>query len=97
MAHGPVDDTGGPAAWTGSTLIRLNTNSIIGNPESPTVPGDGAAWDPSTDQWHSLARAALGTGETTIIWTGRQLIAWVPSKDYGNGGADTSTGMTLTP
>jgi hypothetical protein len=56
-------------AWTGKELIEL------GGLRRGNTTQDGAAYDPATGRWHTIApmRVNVGFDNATTAWTGRQL------------------------
>lgn len=75
MASSPLSPRRVNAAWTGSEMILAAGSSggdpVTGNGEMAY--GDGAAYDPRTDTWRSIA---LGPGHPGFepVWTGEQLL-----------------------
>ena len=63
------------AAWTGSELLIWGGAS---GPDPMSDPlADGAAYDPATDTWRSLAPAPLtARSPLTSVWTGSRWLIW---------------------
>jgi N-acetylneuraminic acid mutarotase len=58
------------AVWTGSKMI-------VWGGYSPSYRSDGAAYDPSTNSWSSIASSPLvGRYGHTAVWTGTEMIVW---------------------
>ncbi|MGP3963824.1 Kelch repeat-containing protein [Nonomuraea sp. 3N208] len=62
------------AAWTGQSVLCWGGRAIG---EREQLFGDGAAYDPQTNRWTSLAEAPIGarTG-AAAAWTGREMVVW---------------------
>ncbi len=56
-------------AWTGKELLEL------GGVKNGSTASDGAAFDPATGRWRTIApvRANVGFSDAVDVWTGRQL------------------------
>ena len=62
------------AAWTGSEMIVWGGGA---GECSATHPADGAAYDPASDTWRTLAESSLtGREESQAVWTGSEMILW---------------------
>jgi hypothetical protein len=73
---GPIDDFNpGVFVWTGTTVIDFNTSSETNGPGGSTLPGQAAAWDPSTGAWIRLPAAPLYGGDVAV-WDGDELLEW---------------------
>jgi len=73
---GPIDDFNpGVFVWTGATVIDFNTSSETNGPSGDTLPGQAAAWDPSTGAWTRLPSAPLYGGDVAV-WDGDGLLEW---------------------
>jgi hypothetical protein len=82
IAEAPIELTDATAVWTGSEMIVFGAALHGGNrPETPTA--IGAAYDPATDQWRSIADSTLSPQASTAAWNGDEMIAW----DYLNDSA----------
>ncbi len=80
-AHGPVDDAGGPALWTGAAIVRISESFSAG-----TRAGDTAAWDPATDRWFELRPAPLvPVPGTAAVWTGSEVLLWGDLRRWDDG------------
>jgi hypothetical protein len=68
----------GPVVWTGRALVALNQGTAQTGPAGALLsPGDGAVFDPGSDQWRRLPHANLGgLDETSAVWTGEDVLAW---------------------
>ena len=63
------------AAWTGSELLIWGGASGTDPMSDPLA--DGAAYDPATDTWRSLAPAPLtARSPLTSVWTGSRWLIW---------------------
>ena len=99
LPPGPIDDVNpGVFVWTGSTVIDFNTSIETNGPDGSTLPGQAAAWDPSTGAWTRLPAAPLYGGDVAV-WDGEELLTWgtlvVPTAN-GSESSDT-TGLQLGP
>lgn len=96
---GPIDDFNpGVFVWTGTTVIDFNTIAETNGPNGSTLPGQAAAWDPSTGAWTRLPPAPLYGGDVAV-WDGDGLLEWgmlnTPSAN-GSESSDT-TGVQFGP
>lgn len=73
-----VATNAGPVVWTGKALVALNQGTAETGPAGAILsPGDGAVFDPGSDQWQRLPYANLGGLDgTSAVWTGKELLAW---------------------
>jgi len=62
-------------AWTGEEVIIFGSRLGGGN-GSDTMYARGLAYDPATDQWRVLPRYPLSPQASSVIWTGKELVAW---------------------
>lgn len=66
------------AVWTGSELIvwgGFGTYAVEPDTDGDYVFGDGAAYDPDTDEWRVLAESPLADRcDHTLTWTGVEMI-----------------------
>lgn len=71
-AGAPSPRTGHTAVWTGSQMI------IWGGTDIAATFGDGARWNPATDDWSAVS--TIGAPEPrsahVAVWTGSQMIIW---------------------
>ena len=68
--------------WTGAQMLVWGGYGR-GDNCAPCAHGDGAAYDPQSDSWTSMAPSPLsGRGGPGAVWTGRDMLVW--------GGADTT-------
>lgn len=83
--------SGHSAVWTGTEVL------IWGGEDGGKFFGDGAAFDPETEQWRPLARSPLaGRSAHSAVWTGTEMLIWGGAQgghDVFDGGAayDPST------
>jgi hypothetical protein len=57
--------------WTGDEVL------LWPEPDDPSGPRPGVAWNPDTDQWRRLAtqpRPSDGVSAGTVVWTGREMV-----------------------
>ncbi len=97
IAHGRLDDTGGPTIWSGKALVRVNlTTTISGGQDGMVKIGQADAWNPATDSWPELPDAPTeGRYQATAaVWTGHELILLVASPQVDNGAVQ---GLQLVP
>jgi len=72
--------------WTGSDVIVWGGASVDGD---WTEYGDGAAFNPATGRWRSIAPAPIaGRSGHSAVWTGSEMIVWGGMVDAGCGAAD---------
>jgi len=84
LADGPLSARSGAAAvWTGEEMV------IAGGTDAPPCPdlaqcdyvdgrlADGAAYDPATDSWRTIADAPLPFEEVKAFWTGEVMLVFV--------------------
>lgn len=91
------------AVWTGSRMIIFG-GARFGQNNGPSIPlGDGAAYDPATDTWTSIADFPNFTAGSNNIdfngfqkgfWTGSELLVWMNSKYEGRYDPTTNTWRT---
>jgi hypothetical protein len=74
ITHGPSDDLQGTSVWTGSALLTVDTG-INGGLTGNHHPGEGAAWDPTTDTWQAI-QPAPASGAAVHLYTGTFLLEW---------------------
>jgi hypothetical protein len=72
----PVALTDAIGAWTGSELIVFGGTTTPGHPGAAPPRLRGAAYDPVTDRWRSLAASPLPPPVFSGVWTGKQLLVW---------------------
>lgn len=62
------------AVWTGEELLVRGGQTGC---HDDRVVGDGAAYDPETDTWRTLASAPLAPRRAhTAVWTGDEMLVW---------------------
>ncbi len=81
MPPSPLIPRSASLAWTGKEMLVWGGYNCKANPCNQGVNqeplGDGAAYDPSTNQWRILALSPLRPrAGATIRWTGTELIVW---------------------
>jgi N-acetylneuraminic acid mutarotase len=87
LPDAPVDGrVGGVSAWTGEELVVLGgwgarmRDGVAINPDDDaamTYHRDGAAYDPATDSWRTIAPFPLKPRTAAAVaWTGRELLVW---------------------
>jgi hypothetical protein len=83
MAGAPAARWGHTSVWTGRELL------IWGGRDLDGPRADGAAYDPATDRWRSVAPAPLAARVSpAAVWTGSRLLVW-------GGQASEPTGLPL--
>lgn len=74
IAEAPIGLTDANAVWTGREMIVLG--AFLRNGRSATTDTSiGAAYNPSRDEWRTIADAPITTGDSTA-WNGHEMIAW---------------------
>jgi hypothetical protein len=68
------------AVWTGKEMIVWGGESCAGatcpSDQSPHL-GDGAAYNPTTDKWRTVAKSPLTAREpAATAWTGTEMLVW---------------------
>jgi hypothetical protein len=76
-----------PSVWTGSALVVLDDK--VGFPTGVTgPPGQAASFDPSSGRWTELPAPPKALSAklevATLVWTGRQVLAWSGGAMTGN-------------
>lgn len=75
IAHSPLSVRSWPAAvWTGTELLIWGGSDGSWPGESQLA--DGAAYDPSTDSWRSIAAAPFANAPIASVWTGTEMLVW---------------------
>ena len=75
--------------WTGTEMI------VWGGYQAGVPLGDGARYNPSTDNWQTVQSAGAPSARRnhTAVWTGTEMIVWGGRSDYstefGDGGLFT--------
>jgi N-acetylneuraminic acid mutarotase len=74
-ANAPTPRRYHSAIWTGTEMIVWGGDD---NPERFHSLGDGARYNPATDQWTPVSKdgAPLARYAHTATWTGREMIIW---------------------
>jgi hypothetical protein len=73
----PIPGRSFPAyAWSGSELLVWGGWDGSYSGEEPGTLSDGAAYDPSTQQWRLLPPSGLTARAPLFVWTGEELIVW---------------------
>jgi N-acetylneuraminic acid mutarotase len=99
IAPGPIDDLNPQAfVWTGKAFVEFDTGAEANGPAGSTLPGQAAAWDPSTGTWKQLPAAPLYGGDVEV-WDGDDLLEWgtlyVPEANSST--ASDTTGVQFGP
>ena len=84
---GPITALASPGVvWTGTELI------VWGVPSAPDTspPPEGAAFNPATSTWRTIARAPIRSG-SPVAWTGGEMIVWGDRSGDGSAAYDPST------
>ncbi len=72
----PVDlySTDFSAVWAGDRLIVIGPTQTTSGPDGI---GAGAAYDPATDRWTTIAAPSLGHSlDGVAVWTGHEVLTW---------------------
>jgi hypothetical protein len=81
-----------PSSWTGQALALLAAGGEYQGSQEPfTSAGSAAAFDAATDTWSPLPHLPVSPSDASMVWTGRQLLAW------GSTSAERDFTATLTP
>jgi hypothetical protein len=74
----------GSAVWTGTELVYWGGESEYGD----EVHDDGAAFNPATGSWRTLAASPLSPrGGAAAVWTGEEMLIWGGGQDAAGDGA----------
>jgi N-acetylneuraminic acid mutarotase len=75
LTSAPVDDRfRHVAVWTGSEMIVWGGRS---EPQQGRLVADGAAFNPRTETWRTLAPAPIEGREGAVgVWTGEEVVVW---------------------
>jgi hypothetical protein len=72
------------AVWTGREMLIWG--GATGSWPDEQQLGDGAAYDPSSDTWRSMAPAPIGPNAPIVAeWTGREMVVWGVLRKDGTG------------
>jgi hypothetical protein len=83
IADSPLSTRGGSVSvWTGEEMLVVGGNvgppcpptADCGGPSPDQLRADGAAYDPRTDSWRSIAPAPVAFTYAQAAWTGREMI-----------------------
>ena len=81
--------------WTGREIIVWGGES---GPQGNVVHADGAAYDPSTNQWTVLPAAPIsGRSGAAAVWTGTEMLIWGGYDESGPGFHVSATGAAYDP
>lgn len=86
------------AIWTGKELLIWGGSSLTDGHE-PTF-ADGAAYNPSTDDWRMLSPAPLSARQSmTAVWAGDRAVFWggAIGSIFETGGEGAGDGATYSP
>ena len=89
----PISHVGAPAGRSDHSAVWTGNRMIIWGGNRAGIPlGDGASYDPTTDQWTpiSSAHAPSARSQHTAVWTGREMLIWGghgPAGSLASGGA----------
>ncbi|MDQ1504189.1 MAG: hypothetical protein QOD57_1916 [Actinomycetota bacterium] len=85
------------AIWTGTEMLVWGGYDISKPPPYHSA-ADGAAYNPTTNQWHLLAASPLdGRFAHTAVWTGTEMIIWGGVSGEENGAPISHQGAAYTP
>ena len=78
LPDGPLDARNAPAAvWTGTEVLLWGGHASSDDPASPNgiAYDDGAAYDPATGAWRTIAPAPMrSAGRPIAVWTGSEMV-----------------------
>lgn len=84
------------AVWTGDEMIVWGGYEGGSYPEKPLA--DGAAYDPRSDTWRTIARAPLSPrAHHGAVWTGEEMIVWGGSRPGRRGPPVLHDGAAYDP
>jgi hypothetical protein len=67
---------GATGIWTGSELVIWGGGQAL-NSDSAATYDDGAAWDPASDTWRSIAQPPIEARRRHLAgWTGQEMLVW---------------------
>lgn len=76
IPESPIEITDGSAVWTSGEMIVFGA-ALDDNNHAKTATDIGAAYDPTTDSWRSIADSTLSPQAATAAWPGSgEMIAW---------------------
>jgi hypothetical protein len=75
IAPSPIGLNLANAVWTGHEVIVFGSLLDNGN-HAETRTSVGAAYDPTTDTWRTIAPSELSPQATSAVWIGDQMVAW---------------------
>ena len=83
------------AVWTGQEMIVWGS---LGLDDTGLRDATGAAYDPTTDTWRTIADAPYPINWGSVVWTGEEMIV-LGASVYGGNHSDTpdSVGMAYNP
>ena len=80
--------------WTGNEMVVWGGRGTQTSPEAPEIFADGAAYDPATDSWRTIATAPLSPrSDHYAVWTGTEMLVFggmsgvSPNVEFANDGA----------
>lgn len=82
LPDAPIAGRVGPAGvWTGTEMLVWGGAELL-EPSGEAALGDGAAFNPSTGEWRTLAAAPIvGRSYPAAVWTGAELFVWGGSQN----------------
>jgi len=80
IAPMPASRDGANAVWDGRELLILG-GTIPRGDGVPLAAKTGFAYNPRTNQWHSIAALPGGRIGSVSVWTGRQAVLWGGERD----------------
>lgn len=98
IRYGPLDPRyWASTVWTGTQVIIWGGYNVYAPKGAQRVFGDGAAYDPETDSWHTLPNAPLDPRcNHSAIWAETQMIVWGGTEHCGSVGPRASDGAAFT-
>jgi hypothetical protein len=87
---------GHSAVWTGEEMIVWG--GFQGGADPEKLLADGAAYDPRSDTWRTIARSPLSPREShAAVWTGEEMIVWGGSRPRPLGALLFADGAAYDP
>jgi hypothetical protein len=72
---GPAGLNQAEGIWTGEEMIVFGAH-LDGNNRADTESAQGMAYDPKANNWHLLPRHPLSPQASSVVWTGKEVVAW---------------------
>jgi hypothetical protein len=75
LPSAPLELNQAGAIWTGEEMIVFGSR-LDGNNRADTEHAQGMAYDPEANVWRVIAGYPLSPQASTVLWTGKEMIAW---------------------